>query len=297
VGKRDEIDWNDFRYFLAAVRARTLAGAARALEVEHSTIGRRLTALEQAIGSALVTRNPEGLLLTTTGEKLVPIAEEIERAVQTAREVVTANKARVRLATPSGFGRVLLPHLNAFQAQHPGVTIELLGGSRMLDLKKGEADVAIRQGPSEDEELITKRIGDVQWSLFASDAYLLRHPPPLDPRQLDGHDVLGFEDRLAAVPGARWMAEHGSGANMVMRCRELADMLSGCAAGLGLAVLPVMAAALEPSLRRLTDEVLGSSGLWIVYRKEVLLAEPVRAVIDFAARVVREYLDGISRRS
>jgi DNA-binding transcriptional LysR family regulator len=292
VGKRDEIDWNDFRYFLAAVRAGTLAGAARALEVEHSTIGRRLTALEQAIGAALVTRNPEGLVLTAAGEKLVPIAEEIERAVQAGREAVTANRARVRLATPSGFGRVLSPHLSAFQAEHPGVTIELLGGSRMVDLKKGEADVAIRQGPSEDEELITKRIGEVKWSLYASDAYLLRHPAPPDARQLAGHDVLGYEDRLGAVPGARWIAEHGSGANIVMRCRELTDMLSGCVAGLGVAVLPSTAAALEPSLRRLTDEVLGSSNLWIVYRKEMLLAEPVRAVIDFAARVVREFLDG-----
>jgi len=167
----------------------------------------------------------------------------------------------------------------------------------LVDLKKGEADVAIRQGPSEDEELIARRIGDVQWSLYASEAYLLRHPAPADPRQLAPHDVLGFEERLAGVPGARWIAEHGAGANIVMRCRELTDMLSGCVAGLGLAVLPATAAALEPSLRRLTDEVLGTSGLWIVYRKEVLLAEPVRVVIEFAARVVREYLDSIPGRS
>jgi DNA-binding transcriptional LysR family regulator len=294
VAKRDEIDWNDLRYFLAAARAKTLAGAARALEVEHSTIGRRVTALEQAIGAPLVTRNPEGLVLTAAGEKLVPLVEEIERTVQAARDVVTANKTRVRLATPSGFGRVLAPHLNAFQARHPGVTIELLGGSRKLDLKKGEADVAIRQGPSEDEELITRRIGEVTWSLYASDAYLLRHPGPVDPNQLAGHDLLGFEASLSGVAGARWMEDNSSGANIVMRCRELTDMLSGCVAGLGLAILPSMAAALEPSLHRLTDQVLCTSGLWIVYRKEMLLAEPVRAVIDFATRVVREYLDSIT---
>ncbi len=294
MGKRDEIDWNDLRYFLAAARARTLAGAARALEVEHSTIGRRLTALERAIGASLVTRNPDGLVLTAAGEKVLPLAEEMERAVLATREIVTSNKARVRLATPSGFSRVLSPHLSAFQARHPDVTIELLGGSRMVDLKKGEADVAIRQGPSQDEELITKRIGEVQWSLYASESYLVRHPAPSDPRQLTGHDLLGFEAGLSGVPGARWIQEHGSGANIVMRCRELADMLSGCVAGLGLAVLPATAAALEPSLRRLTGELLGSSNLWIVYRKEVLLGEPVRAVIEFVTEVLREYLRSVS---
>jgi DNA-binding transcriptional LysR family regulator len=293
VGKRDDIDWNDLRYFLAAARAKTLAGAARALEVEHSTIGRRLTALEQAIGAPLTTRGPDGLTLTAAGEKIVPLLEEIERAVQAAREMVRSSQARVRLATPSGFSRILAPHLTAFQARHPGVTIELLGGSRMVDLKKGEADVAIRQGPSEDEDLIAKRIGEVSWSLYGSDAYLRRHPIAPDPRQLAGHDLLGFEDRLSGVPGARWIAEHGTGANIVMRCRELTDMLSGCVAGIGLAVLPRTAAVLEPSLRRLTDQVLGRSTLWIVYRKEVLLADPVRAVIEFVTETTRSYLDGI----
>jgi DNA-binding transcriptional LysR family regulator len=293
VGKQNEIDWNDLRYFLAAARAKTLAGAARALDVEHSTIGRRLTALEQAMGAPLVTRGPEGLLLTAAGGKVVPLVEEIERAVLAAREIVTADRTRVRLATPSGFSRVLAPHLSAFHARHPGVTIELLGSSRMVDLKKGEADVAIRQGPSEDEELITRRIGEVPWSLFGSDPYLIRRPAPSDPRRLAGHDLLGFEGRLSGVPGARWIEEHGEGANVIMRCRELSDMLAGCVAGLGLAVLPCTAAGLEPSLRRLTGEMLGSSTLWIVYRKEVRVAEPVLAVIELVTEVMRQHLHGV----
>jgi DNA-binding transcriptional LysR family regulator len=210
--------------------------------------------------------------------------------------VVTSEKTRVRLATPSGFSRIITPHLAAFQAQHPGVTLELLGGSRMLDLKRGEADVAIRQGPSEDEDLMTRKIGDVRWSLYASDAYLLRHPPPADPRQLGGHDLLGFEASLAGVPGARWIEEHGQGASVVMRARELSDLLAACAAGLGLAVLPAMAAALEPTLKRLTGEVLGTSKLWIVYRKEALIAEPTRAVIEFVAELMRDFLDTASVR-
>jgi DNA-binding transcriptional LysR family regulator len=102
--------------------------------------------------------------------------------------------------------------------------------------------------------------------------------------------VLGFETSLARVPGARWLEQHGQGCNVVMRCRELMDMVAACTAGIGLAVLPLSAAVLEPTLLRLTDEVLGSSKLSVVFRKEVLIAEPIRAVIEFVTEVLRRDL-------
>jgi DNA-binding transcriptional LysR family regulator len=289
VSKAEDIDWNDLRYFLAAARGKSLAGAARALDVEHSTIGRRLTALEEALGVALITRGPDGLKLTALGEQMTPLLEEMERAVLAVRELAASRKVRVRLATPSGFSRILSPHLAAFQARHPGVTIELLGGSRTVDLKRSEADLAIRMGASEDEDLIARKIGDADWSLYGAASYLERHPAPADPRHLAGHDVLGFEASLAAVPGARWLEQHGGGANVVMRCRELTDMVTACAAGIGLAVLPCMAAEPEPALERLTAEVLGTSRFSLVYRKEVLVSPAVKAVIQFVSEVMREY--------
>ena len=288
------MDWNDLRYFLCAVRARTLAGAARALGVEHSTIGRRLKGLEEALGVPLLTRSADGLKLTAIGERVVPLVEELERGVRAIQELVTDQRARVRVATPTGFGRVLSPQLVAFQAKHPNITIELLASSRMVDLKSGEADLAIRQGPSSDEDLIARKIADVAWSLYASDAYLARHPAPGDPRELAGHDLLGFETTLANVPGARWIEEHGQGANVIMRCRELTDIISACVAGIGLAVIPCMAAAPEPALKRLTKEVLGTRPLSIVYRKEVLVAEPVKTVIAFVEEVLRDYIRSVS---
>ena len=109
-------------------------------------------------------------------------------------------------------------------------------------------------------------------------------------------DLLGFEAQLSGVPGAKWIEEHGKAANVVMRCRELTDVLSACVAGIGLAVLPCMAAALEPSLERLTTEILGSSRLSVVYRKEMLVAQPVRAVIEFVTEVMRQHADRMSGR-
>src|SRR5688500_9079270 len=98
-----ELNWDDLRYFLGAVRAGTLAGASRAMAVEHTTIGRRLSSLEETLGAALVLRGPEGLKLTPLGEAAVPLVEQVEQAVAAVRDLVSARGARVRLAVPSGF--------------------------------------------------------------------------------------------------------------------------------------------------------------------------------------------------
>ena len=295
VGGPDDIDWDQLRYFLAAVRAGSFSGAARALNVEHSTIRRRLLALEQALGTPLFTRSSDGLSLTALAVDLTPMLKEMERAAFAIRDRVRAQKTRVRLATPSGFARLLGPHLAEFHADHPDVVLEILGSSRRLDLKHGEADLAIRQGPvPEDEDLICRPIGEVGWSLYASEAYLQRRPAPVDPRQLAGHDLLGFETGLGGVPGARFIEQHSAGANIVIRSRELVDILDACQAGLGLAVLPCLAVLAYPGLQRLTPEVFATSRLNLVYRKEVLVAGPVRAAMDFITRVMPEYTGRMS---
>ena len=288
------IDWGDVRYFLEAFRAGSLAGAARALGVEHSTIGRRLTALEEALGVGLITRRPDGLVLTAAGERAGPLAEELEAAVHAFVEAATAQRARVRLALPSTFAAMFTPHLARFHRDHPGVMLEFLSGSRAVDLGRGEAEVAVRLLSAGEDDLLTRPLGAVGWSLYASPEYLRLRPAPADPRDLAGHDLIGYDPSLASLPGAQWLEEHGRGATVVVRSREVSDVLAACVSGLGLAVLPCIAACAEPSLLRLTPEVLGSRKLGVVYRKEALRAKAVREVVDFVAEVVRGRADELA---
>jgi DNA-binding transcriptional LysR family regulator len=297
VASTEDIEWDQLRYFLAAIRAGSLSAAARALGVEHSTIRRRLLALEQALGASLLTRSPDGLSPTPLAVELTPLLEAMEQSALAITERVRSKKTRVRLATPSGFARLLGPHLGDFHTAHPDILLEILGSSRPVDLKRGEADLAIRQGPvDDDDDLVCRPVGEVGWSLYAADTYLQRHPAPADPRQLAGHDLLGFETALAKVPGARFIEQHGAGANIVLRSRELIDILDACQAGLGLAVLPCLATISYPGLRRLTAEVFASSRLNLVYRKEVLVAECVKSALEFVTLVLREYAGRMSGR-
>jgi DNA-binding transcriptional LysR family regulator len=286
VSRPGDCDRDDLRYFLAAARAGTLAGAARAMGVEHSTVGRRLTGLEDALGVPLLTRGPDGLALTEVGPRLVPLVEQVERAVQAVRELAIARKSRVRLATPSGFTRFLSPHLGEFQARHPSITLEVMSGSRPVDLRRGEADLAVRTGPA------TTRI----WSAARSATRggrctrrrltwpATRHRPTRAP--LPG-TTSSARPHPAEGAGGAVDRRARSGANVIMRCREMAEMARACAAGLGLAVLPCLLAQAEPPLRRLTPQVLGSRRIALVYRKEALATEAV--VLDFLSDVVRQY--------
>lgn len=286
IGK---LDWNDLRYLLAAAQAGTLAGAARSLGVKHSTVGRRLTALERALGAAVVMRSERGLLLTPLGHTLVPYAQAVERAVADLQSQAAARASLVRVGVPTGLFKFLTPHLARFRRAHPEISLEFLSSSEPVDLTKGEAELALRVGPIADQRLIARKVGQFGWSLYASAAYLAHHRAPKDARDLAGHDVLGFQPRLAAVPGAKWIAEHGAGASIVLVNREIAEMAEAAAAGLGIAALPCIVGDSEPGLQRLTPEVIGRNEVSIVYRREVALAKSVRVVARFVHDVMRPH--------
>jgi DNA-binding transcriptional LysR family regulator len=276
-----ELDWDDLRYFLAAARAGSLAGAARTVGLEHSTIGRRLAGLEQALGAAVVLRNPDGIQLTTLGRRLLPLAEQVERAVRDVSALASTEQARVRLAVPSGMTQLLAPGLARLRARHADIALEILSGSRFVDLKRGEADLAIRVGAVTDAELVVKKMGEVAMALYAAHHYLQRRALAIDAADLAGHDVIAFDPALATLPSAQWLEARTRDATVVLRSREMTDMLTAITSGLGVGVLPCYMGDAVPELVRLTRQPVASSKLSLAYRREARLARPIRAVADF----------------
>jgi len=289
----EELNWDDLRYFLRAVQAGTLAGAARAMGVEHTTIGRRLSTLERTLGAPLVRRGPDGLKLTLLGEQAAPLVEEVERAVFALHDLVAAQRARVRLAVPSGFTTLFMPRIAELRREHPTLSVELVSGSHPVDLKKGEADLAIRVGPIVDKDLVVRKLCESGWALYASEAYVARRSAPMDPNDLSGHEVIGYDPSLANVPAAKWLEARSTDASVVMRSREMTDMLAAAVSGAGLAALPCMVGDAEPKLVRLTSEVIATRNVSLVYRREAKLSAEVRAVIRFVVDVMREHADRI----
>lgn len=284
----EELDWECLRYFVRAAEAKSLSAAARKLGVEHTTVGRRLATLEGALGSALVTRRPAGLELTPLGRRVLRLATQMDGLSRAIADLAIAERTSVRLVVPTGFTTLLTPELETLQREQPRVALEIVSGGRRVDLRKGEADLAIRIGPIDDDDLVARKLGEVGWALYGSRRYLARHPEPVDVTDLSGHAVIGFHRSLAELPAAVWLARRSARATVVMRSREAMDMLSAVQGGAGLGVLPCFLGDADPSLVRLTSGPMGYRRVSLVYRRVARQSPEVRGVIAFIVTALRE---------
>jgi DNA-binding transcriptional LysR family regulator len=285
------LDWNDLRYFLAVARAGTLAGAARVLAVRHTTVGRRIEALEAALGTALFNRTPDGFALTEAGGEIRTLAEEAERAALAIERRVGGNDERiagvVRVTASDGFSGFLVRHLAALGERHPSLTVDVLTGNRFFDLTRGEADIAVRiAGTGDAAELMCRRVGASGWSVYAAAGYLARRGMPATLADLGGHAVVGFNEAMSRVLGAQWLGANARHAEVALRGDSILAALSGAIAGMGIAALPCFLADGEPTLRRLTGAVIGSKDIWLVFHPDMARKARVRAVIDFLAETM-----------
>jgi DNA-binding transcriptional LysR family regulator len=283
------VDWGDVRFFLAAARCGSLGAAARELGVEHTTVSRRLAALEESLGAKLFARTPDGLALTPAGAEVLPLAENIEQAAQAIERSASARDARVagtvRVTTSESFTAFLVKHLAELRARHPGLLIEVRSGNQSLDLTRGEADLAVRLAKTTQRDLVVRKLLDMGWSLYAAAGYLKERGSPANTNDLRGHDVVSYDDVMSGVPGAQWLAAHTGGANVVLRGNSLPSVLSAVIAGLGISVVPCFLAEVEPTLRRLTPDVLGTRELTLVVHPDMAKVARVRAVMDFVIEV------------
>jgi DNA-binding transcriptional LysR family regulator len=193
-----EIGWELYRSFLGVLNEGSLSGAARALGVAQPTIGRHVAALEKALGLALFTRSPTGLLpteaalaLKTHAEAMESTAAALERAAASQGEGV---RGVVRITASEVIGVEVLPPLIAsLHTRHPELKVELVLTNRVQDLLRREADIAVRMTPPRQESLVARRIGAVELGVHATREYLDRRGTPRNLNELAGHSIIGFD--------------------------------------------------------------------------------------------------------
>jgi len=279
------LDWNDVQFFLAIHRAQTLAGAARALKVEHTTVGRRLTAMEKALRAKLFVRTPEGFLPTKMGAQILPLAERAETSLLEIERLALADDDRaegtVRVTTSESFAGLLGRWLVDLRNKHPRITVELLAGNVPLDLTRRQADIAVRFAPTREGNLVCRRVATLGWAPYASRAYVEARGCLPSSGELAGHDVIGFDESLLQAPGALWIEEHGAGANVVLKSGSLPAACNAATAGLGVAVVPCFLGDREPALVRLMPGIVGSREGYLVVHPDLARVARVRVVLAF----------------
>lgn len=289
--------WDDLRVFLAVHRLGAYKRAAKSLGVDATTVGRRIAALEASLGARLFTRTPERVQLTATGRRLVPRAERIEtEALELERELSAADsrlEGSLRVTASDGLVHyVLLPNLAEFRREHPLLTMDLRADTRVFDLSRREADVAVRLFRPKQPALIARRLGEMRLSLFASQDYIDRRGAPRNGAALSAHDWIGFDASLDDLPQVKWLHRSLLSPRYVVRANTTAAQAIACATGHGIALLPTFVAAREPALRRILPRLIGPAReLWAVTHVDMRANARIEACLRWLTRAVASALE------
>ncbi|MEM1264318.1 MAG: LysR family transcriptional regulator [Pseudomonadota bacterium] len=280
------MNWNDLRVFVAIAEHGTLAGAARALGNNHSTVFRRLEALEKDVAVRLFERLPTGYELTSAGERMLALARPVRESVDAIeRDIVGRDLAAsgpVRLTTAPNLARTLVPNIVAtLRREHSGITIETIVGDNDYDLNRREADLALRATTKPPEHLVGRHLATLDWWICSGRG---RRRVPRCVAELADFDVVGADDSLLRLESMRWLERHCR-ERIVARSNDLSTMAALAKANIGLAALP--SDQPEDGLRRLF-KLPGISGeLWLLAHPDIRQMRRVRLVWDAIVLAVR----------
>jgi molybdate transport repressor ModE-like protein len=290
VSMGSRFDWNDLQFFLAVARSGTISAAGRRLGVDHATVSRRVTALEDALEAKLFERNLRGYNLTQTGERLFASAEAMEAEAHKAERQAAPEGQRVsgtvRISTLEGFGNFFLaPRLPAFATAHPDLAVELVSIQQIIALSRREADIAVTLRRPDGNRFVCEKLTDYALFVYGAGTYLERAGHPRSVEELSHHPFAGYIEELIFTRGLDYLDEVSPGLKPKFQCSSLHAQMEAVVAGFGLAVLPAFIADPRPELVRVLPEAASLiRTYWIIAHTEVADIARVR----LARRFIRE---------
>jgi DNA-binding transcriptional LysR family regulator len=283
------LDWSDLQYILAVANHGSLAAAARALGVNHSTVQRRITSFEALQQVTVFDRRPDGYKLTIEGQQLLEAAKAVEQAVWGLERKISGKDLKlegtIRLTTTDTLLHTIVGRpLALFHRKFPDILLDVSVTNSVLSLTRRDADVAIRPAQSKPEPLVGDHVGDIQFAVYAAPGYLRDRPQPT----LSGLDWLAPGDTLANTTPGRWLRRTVPKAKIVMTTDSLLAL--GCAAqrGLGAAMLPTYLGDELDGIERVDlDYEKFSNGLWIVTHADLANAARIHTFMGFMSEALR----------
>lgn len=281
-------DWNRARAFLVTAEEGSLSAAARALGMSQPTLGRQVSALERELGVALFERVGRGLALTEGG---VGLLEHVRSMGQAARSVSLAASGQshdlvgtITLTASEVVSAFLLPPvLQQLRATHPGLTVRLVASNAVHDLRRREADIAIRNGRPKDPALIATRVRDVPARLYATPEYLARLGSPASPAELRGADFIGFGDD-GFMDGLNGLGFDLTAKSFPLHSTNHMVLWELVKHGLGIGSILEEVGDVEPLVQRVFPDMAAIPvPTWLVSHREVHSSRRVRMVFDLLA--------------
>lgn len=278
------MDWQDLHYFLALARHGSLSAAARELGVDHATVSRRITALENSLGLRLTERQPRRTTLTGHGRIIASGADEMYRITDRiriqARSLVAEPAAPVNIsASPAVAAHLIAPAVAGFARKNPGITLSLSGVSHHVLLNKSEADVAVRLERPDDPDLMTRRIGTMRFGLYASPFW--QDIPEKE------WVFIAYDSTLAHITQQQWLESLLNGRRVIFRASDLMAQQQAARKGLGIVSLPCFMGDNDGELVRLQERLPSPvRNIWLVAYPELKRDRAAVVVMDFLAEII-----------
>jgi len=285
------MDWNALKIFLAIAESGTLAGAAKSLQVNHSTVFRRLNTFEDEIGGRLFERLSHGYELTQMGEELLIEAKKIAASFDDMERHIVGKdiqpKGTVKITAPNNIAYRYLPrYLTEFNQSYPDIKIELLVSNLEFNMNNRQADIAVRATPAPPEHLVGRRVRSITWGVYASKIYKAKSGYPKNMKHLTEHTLIGATGSMRSLPAYIWL-DKNLPQQIKTRCDELIAMAAFVEAGQGLAVLPDDQQ--RPGIEKLFDFTAGEdSDLWLLTHPDLRHVERIKLVMQHLAKAFLE---------
>ena len=287
------MNWDDARMFLAVARTGQLLAASRRLGVNHATLSRRVSALEEALKTRLLIRRTNGCDLTAEGEAFLRAAERMETemlAVQASiGRIDTAVAGTVRVGAPDGFGvSFLAPRLGRLTARHPEMKIQLVPVPRSFSLSQREADIAITLERPEQGRLVSSKLTDYTLGLYASRDYLAENGTPETVEDLKAHRRIGYVEDLIFTASLNFTGEIMRSWDAGFEISSATGQTEAVRSGAGVGILHDYIARQHPELVRLLPANTIRRAYWTTWHESARDLVRVRTVAEFVQELVRQ---------
>jgi len=288
-----DFDWENLKALLAVVRAGRLTAAAKRLHVDHSTLSRRICALESSLGTRLFDRRTGRYQLTSEGESLVGEAESVENVairIQARLDNTGAGARRLRrMGLPEGFGTYFLaPRAFAPDRAAPGTRDRNGREPHTFQPEQTRGGSGRGHDPARAGQLHARKLTDYELGVYASRSYLEAKGPVTSRSQLPGHVWIGYIQDLMWSPELEYFQQISPEIEPQIRISNVITQMMAVRGSAGLGVLPCFMASREPDLvRLLAAEARIFRSYWLITHSDVRDLARVRAAMEFVTKCVQ----------
>ena len=277
------MNWDDLRFFLALSREGSVSGAGKALGVNHTTVARRIGALEAQIGTRLFDHTAYGYEMTQAAENMYAHALRIEETTQAIdRDVFGQDaelKGKLTLTIAHDIAnRLLIPKIAKFRSAYPCIDLDIRTTAGLVDLAAREADIAVRLTAKPPDYLVGREVLPLRHGVYGAPQYL---------ESLDGPaDVILFRGNTGMPP---WVSENYPDARVVLQIDDVSTMATAVRNGLGIDRMPCLIGDSDTDLRRIDLTLTPSDwGIWVLSHVDLRSTARVRVCREFLFDIIQQ---------